>query len=48
MKRLPFYLALLCVVVLFVANLLYGAEKIPASDVFSILIGGDGAQASWS
>lgn len=48
MKRLPFYLALLCVVVLFVSNLLYGAEKIPASDVFSILLGGDGAQASWN
>ena len=48
MKRLPFYLALLCVVVLFVANLLCGAEKIPASDVISILLGGEGEQASWN
>lgn len=48
MKRLPFCLFLLCVVVLFVANLLYGAEKIPASDVLSILLGGEGEQASWS
>ena len=48
MKRLPFCLFLLCAVVLFVANLLYGAEKIPASDVLSILLGGEGEQASWS
>ena len=48
MKRLPFYLALLCVVVFFVANLLCGAEKIPASDVISILLGGEGEQASWN
>lgn len=48
MKRLPFCLFLLCVVVLFVANLLCGAENIPASDVLSILLGGEGEQASWS
>lgn len=48
MKRLLPYLSVLCVVALFVANLLCGSVKIPVSEVFSILLGGDSSHSSWS
>lgn len=35
------------IVVLFVANLLFGSVSIPASDVFGILFGHEGGRASW-
>ena len=38
----------LCLVALFVANLLCGSVKIPASEVFTILFGGECAQPSWN
>ena len=36
------------IVLLFMANLLIGSVSIPASDVFSILMGHEGEKASWS
>lgn len=36
------------IVVLFIANLLYGSVKIPAGEVFTILFGGESTHASWS
>ena len=36
------------IVLLFMANLLIGSVPIPASDVFSILMGHEGEKASWS
>lgn len=48
MKRIIPYLLILSIAVLFAANLLCGAVKIPANEVFHILLGGDGAQTSWS
>ncbi len=48
MKRLMFYLSIFCLVLLFVANLFCGSVKIPISEVFSILLGGDGLHSSWS
>ncbi len=37
----------LAIVILFVLNLLIGSIKIPASDVFSILLGDESQKASW-
>ena len=48
MKRILPYILIFSIVVLFAANLLYGSVKIPVSEVFHILLGGDSAQASWS
>ena len=48
MRRLLPYILILCIVVLFAANLLYGAVKIPASEVLGILFGAEGSLASWS
>ena len=36
------------IALLFMANLLVGSVAIPVSDVFHILIGGEGEKASWS
>ena len=35
------------IALLFVANLLVGSVPIPVSDVFHILLGGEGGKASW-
>ena len=35
------------IALLFVANLLVGSVAIPVSDVFHILLGGEGGKASW-
>ena len=48
MKRILPYILIFSIAVLFAANLLYGSVKIPVSEVFHILLGGDSAQASWS
>ena len=48
MKRLLPYLLIPCIIVLFAANLLYGSVRIPASEVFHILFGGEGAHVSWN
>lgn len=49
MKRLLPYLLVFCIMMLFMANLLYGGSvKIPASEVLSILCGGQGEHSSWS
>ena len=40
-------LMILAIVILFVLNLLIGSIKIPASDVFSILLGDESQKASW-
>ena len=39
---------ILGIAVLFLANLLCGSVKIPVSEVFTILFGGEGTQPSWS
>lgn len=39
---------ILGITVLFLANLLCGSVKIPVSEVFTILLGGEGTQPSWS
>ena len=48
MKRLFPYLLILCVVVLFIANILCGSVKIPVGDVLSILFGNESLYPSWS
>ena len=48
MRRLLPYILILCIVVLFVANLLYGSVKIPTSEVLGILFGDEGRHPSWS
>lgn len=48
MKRLLPYLLALCLVILFVANLLCGSVKIPIEEVLSILFGSEGTHSSWS
>lgn len=48
MKRLLPYLSVLLVAALFLANLLYGSVKIPASEVLTILFGGEATHPSWS
>ena len=48
MRRLLPYLFIPGIVILFVANLLYGSVRIPADEVFSILLGGESAHPSWS
>lgn len=48
MKRLLPYLLALCLVILFVANLLCGSVKIPIEEVLSILLGSEGTHSSWS
>ena len=48
MKRLFPYLLILCVVVLFIANILCGSVKIPVGDVLSILLGNESLYPSWS
>ena len=47
MKRLLPYLFILCITALFAANLLYGSVKIPASEVLSILSGGESERVAW-
>ena len=47
MKRLLPYFSIFCVVVLFLANLLYGSVKIPTHEVFTILFGGESTQPAW-
>ena len=42
------YLMLPAVVALLAANLLYGSIHIPAGEVITILLGGEGSQPSWS
>lgn len=42
------YLMLPAVAALLAANLLYGSIHIPASEVITILLGGEGSQPSWS
>ena len=42
------YLMLPVVAALLAANLLYGSIHIPASEVITILLGGEGSQPSWS
>ena len=42
------FLLCLCIVVLFVANLLCGSVKIPADEAFAILFGGEGTHPSWN
>ena len=48
MKRLFPYLLILCVVVLFIANILCGSVKIPVGNVLSILFGNESLYSSWS
>ena len=48
MRRLLPYLFIPGIIILFVANLLYGSVRIPAGEVFSILLGGESAHPSWS
>ena len=48
MKRLFPYLLILCVVVLFIANILCGSVKIPVGNVLSILFGNESLYPSWS
>ena len=38
----------LCIVVLFLANLLYGSVRIPMSEVIHILFGGEASKAAWA
>ena len=47
MKRLLPYFAILLIVVLFAANLLYGSVKIPAGEVLSILFSGESERMAW-
>ena len=47
MKRLLPYLLIPCIAVLFTASLLYGSVKIPASEVLTILFGGESERAAW-
>ena len=46
-SRLLPYLTLLALAALFVTNLLCGSVKIPASEVLTILFGGEGSSPSW-
>lgn len=46
--QLKIFLFALTIVVLFVANLVYGSVSIPASEVFNILIGGTASRPSWT
>lgn len=48
MKRLLPYFSILCIIVLFAVNLLYGSVKIPANEILTILCGGEGTQPSWN
>ena len=48
MRRLLPYFLILCIIALFVANLLYGSVKIPANEVLGILFGNEGTNLSWS
>ena len=47
MRRLLPYLLTLCIVTLFIANLLHGSVHIPADEVLSILFGGEGEKSAW-
>ena len=48
MKRLLPHLLILCIVTLFVANLLCGTVHIPIRETLTILFGGEGTLSSWS
>ena len=48
MRRLIPYLFILCIAILFFANLLCGSVKIPTGEVVSILFGNEPAHPSWS
>ena len=48
MRRLLPYFLILCIIALFVANLLYGSVKIPANEVLGILFGNEGTNLSWN
>lgn len=48
MKRLLPHLLILCIVTLFVANLLCGTVHIPIRESLTILFGGEGTLSSWS
>ena len=46
-KRIGFLLLALFIVLLFLANLVYGSVDIPSKDVLSILLGGDSEREAW-
>lgn len=46
-KRIGFLLLTLFIVLLFLANLVYGSVDIPCKDVLSILLGGDSEREAW-
>ena len=46
-KRIGFLLLALFIVLLFLANLVYGSVDIPCKDVLSILLGGDSEREAW-
>ena len=48
MRRLLPYFLILCIIALFVANLLYGSVKIPTNEVLGILFGNEGTNLSWN
>ena len=48
MKRLLPYLSLSALAILFVTNLLCGSVHIPASEVLTILFGGEGGSPTWN
>lgn len=48
MRRILPYFLILCIIVLFVANLLYGSVRIPANEVLGILLGNESTNLSWN
>ena len=48
MRRIFPYFLILCIIVLFVANLLYGSVRIPANEVLGILLGNESTNLSWN
>ncbi len=48
MRRILPYFLILCIIVLFFANLLYGSVRIPANEVLGILLGNESTNLSWN
>ena len=48
LRPLAFFILLLVVVGLFLAELMIGAVSIPLRDILALLVGGEAAEASWS
>ena len=48
MRRILPYFLILCIIVLFVANLLYGSVRIPANEVLGILLSNESTNLSWN